>query len=43
MISKFVTGKEPMENWDTFVAQLKKLGAEEVTRAKQAQYDRATR
>jgi len=43
MISKFVTGKEPMENWDTFVAQLKKLGAEEVTSAKQAQYDRATK
>jgi putative aldouronate transport system substrate-binding protein len=40
MITKFVTGKEPMENWDTFVAQLKKLGAEEVTQVKQAQYDR---
>jgi putative aldouronate transport system substrate-binding protein len=40
MISKFVTGKEPMENWDTFVAQLKKLGAEELSKVKQAQYDR---
>ncbi len=43
MITKFVTGKEPMENWDTFVAELKKLGAEEVTTVKQAQYDRATK
>lgn len=43
MIAKFVTGKEPMENWDTFVAELKKLGAEEVTTVKQAQYDRATK
>jgi putative aldouronate transport system substrate-binding protein len=43
MITKFVTGKEPMENWDTFVAQLKTLGAEDITKVKQAQYDRATK
>ena len=43
MIAKFVTGKEPMENWDTFVAELKKLGAEDVTTVKQAQFDRATK
>ena len=40
MITKFVTGKEPLESWDAFVTQLKALGAEEVTKVKQAQYDR---
>lgn len=43
MVPKFVTGKEPLANWDAFVEQLKKLGAEELQKVKQAQYDRATR
>lgn len=43
MIQKFVTGKEPMTKWDTFVAELKKLGAEDVSKAKQALFTRATK
>jgi len=40
MIRKFVSGQEPIENWDQFVAQLKKLGITEYTAAMQSQYNR---
>jgi putative aldouronate transport system substrate-binding protein len=40
MIFKFITGREPMENWDVFIEQLKKLGVMEYQAAGQSMYDR---
>jgi len=40
MIIKFVNGTEPLENFDQFVAQMKKLGIDEVTKVREAMYDR---
>jgi putative aldouronate transport system substrate-binding protein len=40
MIIKFIGGEEPLDNWDQFIAQLKKLGVDEITAAKQSMYDR---
>ncbi len=40
MILKFVTGKEPLSNFDAFVAKLKELKVEETIKLKQAAYDR---
>jgi putative aldouronate transport system substrate-binding protein len=37
---KFVGGKEPIENWDQMVAQLKKLGVEDYQAAGQSMYTR---
>lgn len=40
MTIKFVSGVEPLENFDVFVNQLKKLGVDEAVKVRQAQYDR---
>ena len=40
MIIRFIGGEEPLDNWDQFIAQLKKLGVDEITAAKQSMYDR---
>ena len=40
MIHKFITGSEPMENFDAFVAQLNGMGLDDVLAIRQAQYDR---
>ncbi len=40
MIAKFINGTESLSNWDTYVAQLKKLGIDEVVKVRQQQYDR---
>ena len=40
MFLKFIIGKEPIANYDAFVAQLKKLGIEDVIAIKQTQYSR---
>jgi putative aldouronate transport system substrate-binding protein len=40
MVLKFIKGDEPLSNWDAFVAQVKKLGVDELIKVKQAQYDR---
>lgn len=40
MTIKFISGVEPIENFDVFVNQLKKLGVDEVVKVRQAQYDR---
>jgi putative aldouronate transport system substrate-binding protein len=37
---KFIVGQEPLSNYDKFVAQLKKLGIDEITAIKQKQYTR---
>lgn len=41
MHQKFVLGKEPIENYDKFVEQIKKIGLEELVKIYQAAYDRA--
>jgi putative aldouronate transport system substrate-binding protein len=38
-ISKFITGVEPISNWDSFVAQCEKMGIKEATEIRQEQYD----
>jgi len=38
-ISKFITGVEPISNWDSFVAQCEKMGIKEATEIRQDQYD----
>jgi len=38
-ISKFITGVEPLSNWDNFVAQCEKMGIKEATEIRQEQYD----
>lgn len=40
MEAKFVTGQEPLSNWDKYVAQLKKMGSDRVVEIYQAAYDR---
>jgi len=39
MYVKFITGTEPIENFDKYVKQLKKLGIEDVLKIKQEAYD----
>ena len=41
MIEKFITGIEPIENFDAFVAKVSEIGMEELLTVKQAHYDRA--
>jgi len=40
MEAKFVTGQEPLSNWDGYVAQLKKMGSDRIVELYQAAYDR---
>lgn len=40
MSMKFVTGGEPLDNFDAFVGNLRSMGIEEVIAIKQTQYDR---
>jgi putative aldouronate transport system substrate-binding protein len=40
MVLKFITGAEPLSNFDHYVAQLKKLGIDEAVKITQAAYDR---
>jgi len=40
MKAKFVTGQEPLANWDKFVAQVKQMGIDDVLKSKQSAYDR---
>jgi hypothetical protein len=39
-IYNFIGGKEPLENWDQFIAQLKKLGVDDYVAGGQSMYDR---
>jgi putative aldouronate transport system substrate-binding protein len=39
-LQKFITGAEPLANFDKFVAQLKKMGIDELVGIQQARYDR---
>lgn len=41
MIAKFITGDEPLDNFDVFVNKLKEIGIDRVLEIKQAQYDRS--
>ena len=40
MSNKFITGQEPIENFDTYVANMQKLGLGELTKVRQQQYER---
>lgn len=40
MVMKFIVGVEPMENYDRFIEQMKKLGIEKAATLQQAAYDR---
>jgi putative aldouronate transport system substrate-binding protein len=40
MITKFITGKEPLENFDKFVETLKGMNLDRLVEIKQAQYER---
>jgi putative aldouronate transport system substrate-binding protein len=40
MEAKFVSGTEPLANWDAYIANLKKIGIDEFTKILQAAYDR---
>jgi len=39
MFVKFISGTEPIENFDKYVKQLKKLGIEDVLKMKQDAYN----
>lgn len=39
MEAKFVTGQEPLANWDNYVAQLKKMGSDRIVEIYQQAYD----
>lgn len=39
MEAKFVTGQEPLSNWDSYVAQLKKMGSDRIVEIYQQAYD----
>jgi putative aldouronate transport system substrate-binding protein len=40
MEAKFITGNEPLSNWDKYVAQIKKMGGDRVAELYQDAYDR---
>lgn len=40
MEAKFVTGIEPLANWDSYIAQVKKMGGDRIVEIYQAAYDR---
>ena len=40
MIEKFITGIEPLDNFDAFVEKVNEIGMEELLAVKQAQFDR---
>ena len=40
MLSRFITGEEPLDNWDAFVAEIKEMGIDKVVGAVQSAYDR---
>lgn len=40
MEAKFVTGQEPLENWDKYIAQMKKMGSDRIIELYQGAYDR---
>lgn len=39
MFGKFMTGKEPLENWDAFIDSCKSMGLDEITAINQERYD----
>jgi putative aldouronate transport system substrate-binding protein len=39
-LAKFIVGDEPMSNWDNYVAEVKRMGIDEVIEVYQASYDR---
>ncbi|WP_170880231.1 hypothetical protein [Paenibacillus odorifer] len=39
MEAKFVTGAEPLSNWDKYIAQMKKMGYEKLESTYQQAYD----
>ena len=41
MIEKFITGIEPLDNFDAFVQKVSEIGMEELLAVKQAQFDRS--
>jgi putative aldouronate transport system substrate-binding protein len=41
MVAKFITGDEPLDNFDAFVNKLKEIGLNRVLDIKQVQYDRS--
>jgi putative aldouronate transport system substrate-binding protein len=40
MVAKFITGVEPLSNWDNYVETIKKMGIDDVIEVKQTGYDR---
>ncbi|BFH64359.1 ABC transporter substrate-binding protein [Paenibacillus azoreducens] len=40
MEAKFVTGQEPLSNWDNYIAQVKKMGSDRIVELYQGAYDR---
>ncbi|WP_068617638.1 extracellular solute-binding protein [Paenibacillus tuaregi] len=40
MEAKFITGQEPLSNWDKYIAQVKKMGGDRIVELYQAAYDR---
>ena len=40
MFVKFVMGKEPIENFDAYIATLKKMGMDDAIKIRQAQLER---
>ncbi|BBH21989.1 ABC transporter substrate-binding protein [Paenibacillus baekrokdamisoli] len=40
MEAKFVTGQEPLANWDKYTAQIKKMGGDRIAELYQGAYDR---
>jgi putative aldouronate transport system substrate-binding protein len=43
MKAKFMTGEEPLDNWDAYVKQLESMGMEEYLKIQQAAYDAFTK
>jgi len=40
MVAKFITGVEPLTNWDNYVSTISKMGIDEILKIKQNGYDR---
>lgn len=43
LLTKLIMGEKSLEDWDSYIADLKELGLDELIAINQARYDRATK
>ena len=43
LLTKLIMGEKSLEDWDSYIADLKELGLDDLIAINQARYDRATK